>query len=384
MSTVECYMLLHDGIPWSGCEPDGSSRGKVQCSVPEDVKNSQRGPSPQPERLLLQERAFMPLMNSPFTPGKCLETVEAMEEGVQHDIAWAEYCYFSGQPEKAIEHAKPHLESDDIGARLSACLICSYAHLHFSQDVNALSNLAQIERALHDIGDDSPQAQAVTAFVAAAASVLLHLPLPQNMPDMEKVLPLLPQGLRAFALYVQAHFLYLKGQYALSAGIAQAALTMGGDRFPIPAIYLHLVAVMDYMSLKDVEQAHRHLMDAWSYAQPDDLIEGFGEHHGLLGGMLESVIKPKWPDEFNRIIEITYRFSAGWRRIHNPATGEEVADNLTTTEFALAMLAARGWTNQEIADHLGISINTAKRHLSSAMKKLDVGNRKELQRYMLH
>ena len=325
----------------------------------------------------------MPLMNSPFTPGKCLETVETMEEGAQSDIAWAEYYYFSGQPEKAIERARPYLKSDDIGARLSACLICSYAHLHFSQDGNALSNLAQIERALHDIGDDSPHAQAVTAFVAAAASVLLHLPLFQDMPDMEEVLPLLPQGLRAFALYVQAHSLYLKGQYALSAGIAQAALTMGGNCFPIPAIYLHLVAVMDYMSLKDVEQAHRHLMDAWSCAQPDDLIEGFGEHHGLLGGMLESVIKPKWPDEFKRIIGITYRFSAGWRRIHNPATGEEVADNLTTTEFASAMLAARGWTNQEIADHFGISINTAKRHLSSAMKKLDVGNRKELQRYML-
>lgn len=383
MQSVEYNILLRDGIPWSGCGSDGSSRGKVHCSVPKDLKNSQRDPSLQPERLLLQERAFMPLMNSPFTLGKCLETVEAMEEGVQHDIAWAEYCYFSGQPEKAIEHAKPYLESDDIGARLSACLICSYAHLHFSQDGNALSNLAQIERALHDIGDDSPQAQAVAAFVAAAASVLLHLPLPQNMPDMEKVLSLLPQGLRAFALYIQAHSLYLKGAYALSAGIAQAALTMGGNRFPIPAIYLHLVAVMDYMSLKDVEQAHRHLMNAWSYAQPDDLIEGFGEHHGLLRGMLESVIKPKWPDEFKRIIEITYRFSAGWRRIHNPVTGEEVADNLTTTEFALAMLAARGWTNQEIADHLGISINTAKRHLSSAMKKLGVGNRKELQRYML-
>lgn len=383
MQSVEYNILLRDGIPWSGCGSDGSSRGKVHCSMPKDLKNSERDPSLQPERLLLQECAFMPLMNSPFTPGKCLETVEAMEEGAQYDIAWVEYCYFSGQPEKAIERARPYLESDDIGARLSACLICSYAHLHFSQDGNALSNLAQIERALHDIGDVSPQAQAVAAFVAAAASVLLHLPLPQNMPDMEKVLSLLPQGLRAFALYIQAHSLYLKGAYALSAGIAQAALTMGGNRFPIPAIYLHLVAVMDYMSLKDVEQAHRHLMNAWSYAQPDDLIEGFGEHHGLLGGMLESVIKPKWPDEFKRIIEITYRFSAGWRRIHNPATGEEVADNLTTTEFALAMLAARGWTNQEIADHLGISINTAKRHLSSAMKKLGVGNRKELQRYML-
>ena len=90
-------------------------------------------------------------------------------------------------------------------------------------------------------------------------------------------------------------------------------------------------------------------------AQPDDLIEGFGEHHGLLGGMLEAEIKPAWPEDFKRVIAITYRFSAGWRRVHNPQTGEEVADNLTTTEFAAAMLAARGWTNQEIAAHLRIS-----------------------------
>jgi len=36
-----------------------------------------------------------------------------------------------------------------------------------------------------------------------------------------------------------------------------------------------------------------------------------GEHHGLLGGMLEAVIKPKWPEDFKRIIDITYRFSSG-------------------------------------------------------------------------
>lgn len=325
----------------------------------------------------------MPLMNSSFIPGECLRTVEAMKEGSQQDIAWAEYYYFSGQPEKAIKKAECYLDSDNIGARLSACLICSYAYLHFDKDHQALAGLTRIEHALHDIENNSLQAKAVTGFVAVTASILLHLPLPQDAPNMEKFLPLLPQGLRAFALYVQAHSLYLKEQYARSAGIAEAALTMGGNQFPIPAIYLHLVAVMDYMSLKDLDRAHKHLMSAWNYAQPDDLIEGFGEHHGLLGGMLESAIKPTWPEEFKRIIDITYRFSAGWRRVHNPATGEEVADNLTTTEFASAMLAARGWTNQEIADHLGVSINTAKRHLSSAMAKLGVNSRKELQRYML-
>nr|WP_279221202.1 helix-turn-helix transcriptional regulator [Agathobaculum sp. Marseille-P7918] len=99
--------------------------------------------------------------------------------------------------------------------------------------------------------------------------------------------------------------------------------------------------------------------------------------------MLEATIKPNWPEDFKRIIDITYRFSSGWRRVHNPITGHDVADDLTTTEFAMAMLAARNWTNQEIADYLNISVNTVKSHLSEAMKKLHVENRKDLKQYML-
>ena len=158
---------------------------------------------------------------------------------------------------------------------------------------------------------------------------------------------------------------------------------MQQEKYPIPAIYLHLVAVMDYMSLKQPEQAREHLLAAWDLARPDDLIEGFGEHHGLLGGMLEAVIKKRWPEEFKRIIEITYRFSAGWRKVHNPDTGHDVADNLTTSEFAVAMLAARGWTNQEISEHMSISPNTVKHYVSMALQKLHIKRRQDLQKYML-
>ena len=89
------------------------------------------------------------------------------------------------------------------------------------------------------------------------------------------------------------------------------------------------------MSLRQTEMAKAHLLSAWALARPDDLIEGLGEHHGLLGGMLEAVIKPEWPEDFKRIIAITYRFSAGWRKVHNPETGHDVADDLTTTELSL-------------------------------------------------
>lgn len=327
--------------------------------------------------------SFMPLMNTPFEPGHCMETVSKMKTGPQKDIALAEYHYFSGQAEKAMQETEKYLTSSDRGIRLSACWIFSYSCLTIGRIDHARRALQEIQNTLAYSGKTTPPARAMEAFVSFGAAVLLHLPLPEKMPPTETFLPLLPPGVRAFALYVQAHYLYLKEEYAHSAGIAEASLSMGASAYPISAIYLHLVAVMDYMSLKQFKQAQSHLLAAWEIARPDDLIEGFGEHHGLLGAMLEATIKPKWPEDFKKIIDITYRFSSGWRRVHNPITGHDVADDLTTTEFAIAMLAARGWTTPEIAKHLNISVNTAKDHISEAMKKLHTDNRKDLKKYML-
>ena len=332
---------------------------------------------------LLERANLMPLMNTPFQPGHCLEAVEAMEPGPRRDIARAEYHYFTAQPEKAAKETEPYLTSPDVGARLSACLIYAYANLSIHQIQHARFALNEAQRALAAGGETAPHLRAAGAFVAAAAAVLLHLPLPADLPSTEELLPLLPPGLRAFALYVQAHYLYLQQDYAQSVGVVETALAMGAAQYPIPAIYLHLMAVMDRMSLKQTERARAHLLSAWALARPDDLIEGFGEHHGLLGAMLETVIKPEWPEDFKRVIDITYRFSWGWRRIHNPDTGHEVADNLTTTEFAVAMLAARDWTIEEIAAHMGVSASTVKRHLARVKEKLHLKNRQELSRYML-
>ena len=346
-------------------------------------RQSKQAPLSPPEKAPELFPGFMPLMNTPFVPGHCAEAIAAIPKGPKRDIAQAEYYYFSGQAEKAMREAEVCLTASDGAVRLSACLIFAYACLTMGRIDQARLALREIRSTLAAGGETDPAARAMEAFVAFAAAVLLHLPLPEEMPPTETFLPLLPPGLRAFALYVQAHYLYLKEDYGHSAGIVEATLAMGADAYPISAIYLHLVAVMDYMSLKQTDRARTHLLTAWEIARPDDLIEGFGEHHGLLGAMLEATIKPKWPEDFKRIIDITYRFSSGWRRVHNPITGHDVADDLTTTEFAIAMLAARGWNNSDIAEHLHISVATVKRHLSSAMRKLDVTRRGDLQKYML-
>lgn len=326
---------------------------------------------------------FMPLLNTPFKPGHCVEYINTLEDGAKKDIAMAEYHYFSGNPEKAIREAELYLTCEDSAYRFSACWIYAYANLSVGNIKCAKYALGEIKKTLETNAKKSPHIRAIEGFVVFASSVLLHLPLPDKMPAVEEIFPLLPEGLRAFALYVSAHYLYLKEEYGKSVGIVEATLNMGASKYPISAIYLHLVAVMGYMSLKQKEKAKKHLLSAWELARPDDLIEGFGEHHGLLGGMLEAVIKPAWPEDFKRIIAITYRFSAGWRKVHNPVTGHDVADDLTTTEFAAAMLAARGWTNQEIAEHMNISLNTVKHHISNALQKLGIRQRRELKKYML-
>lgn len=342
-------------------------------------KKDQEAPAARPTR----NPALMPLMNTPFEPGRCTAYIRAMEAGPVQEIAWAEYYYFSGQPEKAIRATEPFLTDEDLGLQLSACWIYAYANLSVGQIQRAKFALSQVQKTLTAGAEKTPQLRAAEAFVAAGAAVLLHLPVPKDLPPTADFLPLLPPGPRAFALYIQAHYLYLQKEYGKSVGIVEATLAMGAEQYPISAIYLHLVAVMDYMSLRQPERAQGHLLAAWDLARPDDLIEGFGEHHGLLGGMLEAVLKQDFPEDFKRIIAITYRFSSGWRRVHNPETGHDVADNLTTTEFAAAMLAARGWTNQEIGDHMNISPNTVKRYISQVLKKLNIEHRQDLKQYML-
>ena len=156
----------------------------------------------------MRQNPLMPLMNTAFKPGRCQSAIAAMPKGPQRDIATAEYLYFSGQAEKAAQQTERYLTHPDRDTRLSACLIYAYANLTLGQIQQARVALGELQTTLARAGNKKQGTAA--AFAAASAAVLLHLPLPEKMPPAEDFLPLLPPGLRAFALYVQAHYMYLK------------------------------------------------------------------------------------------------------------------------------------------------------------------------------
>lgn len=280
----------------------------------------------------------MPLMCTAFVPGQIDAAVAGISDPDSRTIATAEALYFRGQATLAAETARPYLDATDPALRYSACFICGYASLSLNRIADARRCLAGILDTPPD--EESPAVHAMHILFASAASVLLHLPSPYSAEEFYPLAAHLPEG-------------------------------------------LHLAASMACMSLKDIDAAKTHFEAAWDIARPDGLIELIGEHHGLLQGHIEACLKSQYPDDFARIIEITYRFSYGWRRIHNPDSGEDVADDLTTTEFTMAMLACRGWTNAEIARHMGVSPGTVKNRLSNVYAKLGIGTRTELVAHML-
>lgn len=309
------------------------------------------------------------------------EALAAITDPDSHAIACAEAYLYRAREAEAVDAARPYLNSEDPALRYSACLVYGYGNLSLNRIADARVGLTGI---LDPAGSDqNPVVRAAHVLLASAASVLLHLPSPYTLDDFYPYAADLPEGLRLFASYVLSHAFYLRGQYGRCVGSAENALVMKQGRYPVPELFLHLVASMGCINLKEVALARRHFEAGWAVARPDDLIEPIAMHHGLLQGLIEVCLKELEPAEFSRIVNITYRFSYGWRRIHNPESGENVADDLTTTEFTVSMLACRGWSNAEIAEHLGVSTGTVKNRLSSTYAKLGISSRAELAARML-
>lgn len=329
-------------------------------------------------------RIAMPLMNSAYPVGKCREFIEAIPDKDDRAIAWGEYYYYSGQAEQAARTMEPYQDSADPMLRNSANLVGFFAN--FARGETRLAMCA-FERLLADLQKDlraqpTPLLHAIGALTVTTASVLLHLPVASDA-DLRQCISCLPDGMKLWACYLLAHKTYLEKNYSGSLAIAELALSMIPKLYPVPTIYVHLVAAMDLMSLKRVEEARQHVAQAWTLAQPDGLIEPFGEHHGLLQGMIESFFQKDDPEAFQKIIAITYSFSAGWRKIHNPIARHEVADNLTTTEFTIAMLYNRGWIAKEIAAYMNLSPRTITNAIQVIYQKLGISGKRELGQFML-
>ena len=211
---------------------------------------------------------------------------------------------------------------------------------------------------------------------------MLHLPT-DGMPAFGEYSRMLPEGLRLFATYVMAHHTYLNGEIWSAYGMGKAALFMAERPYPISMTYIHCMMAVCAINRKHKQEAQEEMLRSWELAKMDGFLEPFIEHHGLLRGLVEACIRNRDPEAYQRITKGVISFSRGWMALHNPENRRKVTGELSTMEFSIAMLASGGWSNKEIGEHLGISINTVKHYLTDIFCKLNVKKRDELKKFML-
>ena len=331
-----------------------------------------------------KKRTVLPLVGSAFEPGGAKEAIEKIQDKELSEIAQAELYYFSAQAENCVKIVENYLSSEDIMLRLSADMLYTFANLTLGNAKEAQiarEDVAQILKEHLKKEEDSDMI-ASCLFAVYVTSVLIHIPPEEGTPPLDRYLSYLPVGQRLFAISMLGHAAYLKGEYARAQGMGQTAMAMTEKIYPIPMIYLHCVSAMCQINQKDQEGARQSVSEGWEMARKDRFLEPFIEYHGLLQGVLEASIRKSEPEVYKKLVDGVIAFSRGWMKIHNPQMQKAVTDLLTPLEFSIAMLACRDWTNQEIGEHLGLSVNTVKHYVSGILEKLHIDKREKIKEFV--
>lgn len=217
-------------IPEGAEKPEGTEKAKASAE-----KRPQSAVRPEP---------FMPLTASAFPLGHCEEYIRRFPAEEQ-SLALAEYAYFSGQAERAAAAAEPWLNHPSLKKKLSACVVYGFASMSLGQIRAARFALGRIQETLQPLRNtrmDEPT-KAVCVYAATMGCVLLHLP-EDGIPPLENYLPYLPEGHKLYACYILAHRDYLHQRYDRGLGLAETALAWYPALYPVPAIYLHVIAAV--------------------------------------------------------------------------------------------------------------------------------------------
>ena len=330
------------------------------------------------------KRTVLPLLGTAFLPGQAIAVIEKTGSQALTEIAQAEVYYFSAHTKECVGIARKYLQSEDVLLRLSADLLYTFGSLTLGNSKDAQAARQDIYDCTRKAFEDhwEPEMQAQCLFALYAIRILFHIPPKFDFPPMANYLQYLPEGQRLFTMHMMAHSAYLQKEYSKSQGILEAAWAMSDRIYPIPLIYMRCLEAACLMNQKKRDAAYESIMQALKIAKKDQFWEPFIEYHGLLQGVLEVCIKQRAPDSYKKMIEQTAVFGNGWRQIHNPEANRAVTDLLTPVEFSIAMLACRDWTNQEIAEHMRLSVNTVKHYISTILEKLQIEKRVQIQEYV--
>ncbi len=325
----------------------------------------------------------LPLLNGHYAAGGAMEFINSINDPEMKQIALGEYYYYTGDTENSAKILYPLIDSQEPAWRISAALMCVFNEL--GNNFEGISRAESI--VMHDLhegfhSNSSEELHALGYYILAIIKVQMHLPL-SRIELFQQNIKHLPNGHKLFACYLLAYMAYLEKNFERALAIADTALACCRQNFPLATAYLHIIASIVLLEQKNIAKALERLDLAWGLLEPDNITMPFVEHYGLLQGLIEIYFKNKNPKIYNEILNRVKLYRIGWHRYYNLNSGKNVAENLSTTEFTVAMLYHRNWRIKEIAEHMDVSERTIKNYLQIIYAKLGINGKKELEKFLL-
>lgn len=188
--------------------------------------------------------------------------------------------------------------------------------------------------------------------------------------------------------YAMARHSYLK-YHMLDKGFEQVYLACApliaqshAEGALVSEIYCRLALATALYELGDCNKAENQLDVAISLCLPDRIFAPLAESRNDLGRLLDKRLYCVSAVALNEVRSLSERVMSGWAELNKTTRGITYNLSLTPSQHYIAKLAAKGMSNAEISEQMGISINTVKRHLSEAMGKCGVTDRNRLSQFI--
>ena len=195
----------------------------------------------------------------------------------------------------------------------------------------------------------------------------------------------LPAQANPSAAFQRAQYFRWIGEPPSMLAVAQTALAFcdspQGTSF-LGTYYRMMCAAACY-ALSRTEDAKRWLLSAMRISLPHGFITPFAEMIPLFGGMLERSLEQEFPAQYSAVMKQWQRTFTNWIAFHNRFTRDNITLILSLREYQMALLAARGMPNADIAKRFHMSVGRLKIIMHGIYGKLFVRNRKELSQYIL-
>jgi LuxR family maltose regulon positive regulatory protein len=180
----------------------------------------------------------------------------------------------------------------------------------------------------------------------------------------------------------------LRGRLLLAQGNAETARQQLTNLLPVAkaqqhqyhALEIELLLALTHAASKQEQQAHHWLRQTLLQTVQEGIIRLFLNEGKPMTALLRSLLKNLQHDTMLRSYVQTILRAA--QRAESPHAPSSTSDGmpfepLSSQEKHVLRLLATGWTNQEIAHELMVSVNTVKYHVKHLYQKLGVSNRQQ-------